>query len=288
MGIGWYSPRGNWEDTHDYPLNNLSMELLERINNGAYASSVRDYHTLNALACRGFHNFVMTGCPALYSHEHMDSPVTIRPSPRKIGFSLGVSLKYSRRMQQQMKTVILCTKERFPDSELCVAFHHGLSEAYLHSDGASRNLHKRQLEFADWLMKESISYIDLSGDAKKLQSFYAQCELHIGYRIHAHIFMSSISRPSLLLIEDGRGIALQSVIGGVNLKAYRKINAGYIATILDKIGIGFDKMTPQNNFVQDYSNILNYEILNGVRFGETRESIRRHYPVMERFLRSLP
>ncbi len=288
MGIGWYSPYGGWEDTHNYPLNSLSIKLLERIDSGPCMSSVRDYHTLNVLASRGFSNFVMTGCPALYSLEHMDTPVAVTSDPKKIGFSLGVSLKFSQRMQQQMKTTILCTRDRFPDAELDVVFHHGISSDYLQSDGASSDLYRRQREFTDWLNSEEISYIDISGDAEKLLTFYSQCDLHVGYRIHAHIFMSSISKPSLLLIEDGRGTALREVIGGVNLKAYRKSYMGYIPTLLDKIGISFDKALPQHNFVDDYANILNYEMLNGVRFGETRESIRRHYPVMERFLRSLP
>lgn|GEM_PF-681177 len=288
MGIGWHSPYGRWEDTHTYPLNRLSMKLLERINSERYMSSVRDYHTLNVLSSKGFGNFLMTGCPALYSHEHMDIPVAVSAYPKKIGFSLGVSLKFSRRMQQQMQATILYTRDKFPDAELAVLFHHGISSAYLQSDGASSDLYRNQIKFADWLQSEEISYVDISGDAEKLLSFYSQCDLHIGYRIHAHIFMSSISKPSLLLIEDGRGMALRDVIGGVNLKAYQKVNMGYISTLMDKFGISFDKMTPQNNFIQDYSNTLNYEMLNGVRFGETRESIRRHYPVMDQFLRSLP
>lgn len=288
MGIGWYSPYGRWEDTHSYPLNTMSMQLLERINSERYISSVRDYHTLNVLASRGFNNFVMTGCPALYSHEHMDIPVTVCSSPKRIGFSLGVSLKFSRRMQQQMQAAIMHTRDVFPDAILDVVFHHGVSIAYLQSDGVSSDLYRNQINFTKWLKSEEISYVDISGDVEKLLSFYSQCDLHIGYRIHAHIFMSSISKPSLLLIEDGRGMALRHVIGGVNLKAYQKIDVGYISTLMDKIGISFDKMTPQKNFIQDYSNILNYEMQNGVRFGETREGIRRHYPVMGRFLRSLP
>lgn len=288
MGIGWHSPYGGWEDTHNYPLNSLSLKLLERINSEHYVSSVRDYHSLNVLSSRGFNNFVMTGCPALYSHEHMDIPVAVIDHPKKIGFSLGVSPKSSRRMQQQMKKAILCTRDRFPDAKLDVVFHHGIGDSYLRSDGASSDLHRFQLSFSDWLKTEAISYVDISGDVEKLLTFYSQCDLHIGYRVHAHIFMSSISKPSLLLIEDGRGMALRDVIGGVNLKSYRKINQGYLSTIMDKLGIRLDKMMPEEDFIQDYSNILDYEMVNGVRFGETREHIRRHYPIMDRFLRSLP
>jgi polysaccharide pyruvyl transferase len=288
MGIGWYSPFGRWEDTSSYPLNSLSTELLERINGERYMSSVRDYHTLNALASKGLNNFVMTGCPALYSSEHADVPVQVNRDPQKIGFSLGVSLKFSRRMREQMKATILRTRNKFPDASLDVVFHHGLGSDYLLSDRASNDLHASQLEFAQWLESEGISYVDISGDAEKLLAYYSECDLHIGYRIHAHIFMSSISKPSILLIEDGRGMALKDVVGGVNLVAYRKAYMGYMATLMCRVGIGFDKMLPPKNFLDDYSSILNYEMLHGVRFGEVRDGIRRHYPVMDSFLRSLP
>ena len=66
MGIGWKSINGNWEDTYEYPLDDKDIKLLEVINNSGYISSVRDYHTLNAIKFKGFDNFLMTGCPAYY------------------------------------------------------------------------------------------------------------------------------------------------------------------------------------------------------------------------------
>jgi hypothetical protein len=191
-------------------------------------------------------------------------------------------------MQQQMQSAVLCCRDTFPDSDLTVAFHHGLGSGYQQSEGFSRALQRSQLLFADWLCAQDIACVDISGDARRLIEFYSQCDLHIGYRIHAHIFMSSISKPSVLLVEDGRGVALRDVIGGVNLKAYRKVKVGSVATLMDKIGISFDKMVPRKNFIKDYSSILNYEVHRGVRFSETRDNIRRLYPVMNSFLQALP
>ena len=61
MGIGWKSQKGNWEDTYSYSLSEKTLSLLDRIDNSGYQSSVRDYHTLNAIRFNGFNNFLMTG-----------------------------------------------------------------------------------------------------------------------------------------------------------------------------------------------------------------------------------
>ena len=66
MGIGWKSLQGDWENSVDYNLNSETVELLNKINNSGFLSSVRDYRTLNVLLNKGMKNFVMTGCPALY------------------------------------------------------------------------------------------------------------------------------------------------------------------------------------------------------------------------------
>ena len=44
--------------------------------------------------------------------------------------------------------------------------------------------------------------IDVSYDEKKID-MYLDFDLHIGYRVHAHIYFLSKSKPSILLHEDG-------------------------------------------------------------------------------------
>lgn len=288
MGIGWYSPHGRWEDTHRYPINRLSLELLERIANDGLVSSVRDYHTLNTLCSMGYDKYVMTGCPALYSLEHIDVPMSVKMYPRRIGFSLGVSLKWSKRMESQVKQAILKTRDVFPDGIVEVVFHHGIGKNYLRSDGISKDLYRTQSRFVSWLEKEGLPYVDISGSAENLMDYYSQCDLHIGYRVHAHIFMSSISKPSILLAEDGRGIALRSVIGGVSLDAYKNAYKNKVVTLLHMLGIPFDDIKPAEGFINDYTRLLRYEYGDGVRLGQTRENINRHLDVMKRYIYQLP
>ena len=46
-------------------------------------------------------------------------------------------------------------------------------------------------------------------------NYYSKVDLHIGYRVHAHIFMNSIAKKSILISEDGRAKGVKGVIGGI-------------------------------------------------------------------------
>lgn len=288
MGIGWYSLTGRWEDTHHYPLSDQTLKLLHRIESDGLVSSVRDYHTLNTLACHGFKNFIMTGCPALYSLEHLDTPTEPLSQVRKIGVSLGVTLKSSKRMFRQMQNVVLMLKDKFKNESVEVVFHHSLSPDYLCTHGASKDLYNAQQRFAEWLAANDIRYIDVSGSAEKLMEYYASCDIHIGYRVHAHIYMNSISKPSVLLSEDGRGIALKEVLSGCNLIAYSNIRNGKTFKALRKLFIPLDRYTPTPNLPGDLEQILDAELLGGTRLVQPSQLIKLHYSVMERYFADLP
>ena len=289
MGIGWYSQVGSWNSTHNYPLNKLTTELLARIGKDGFKSSVRDYHTLNVLNSLGYDNYFMTGCPALYDEKHLEKDIVIPQAPKKIGFSLGVSLKSSARMFKQMQDAVLKTKEVFGEQTIVeVVFHHAVSDDYVNTHGAAMGLHKAQQKFLVWLKTNDIPYVDISGSAESLIEYYETCDLHIGYRVHAHIFMSSVSKASILLNEDGRGIALKSVIGGVSLTAYDHCIKNKAVMLLHKFGIPIDNYTPAESFINDFANIVPYEANEGIRFSQVRENITHHFKVMERFLRQLP
>lgn len=288
MGIGWYSKQGLWKNTHDYPLSHSSIELLKKINNSGYQSSVRDYHTLNVLNNLGFSNFKMTGCPALYSDKHIGKEVTVPKKIKRIGYSLGASIKTSTRMFKQMQEVLLITRKIFNDAKIQTVFHHAPSEKYLNSEGSNPYFHKRQIKFLNWLKNNNFDWVDISGNAENLKNYYQDIDLHIGYRVHAHIFMSSISKPSILLSEDGRGSALKNVIGGVNFIAIDKINNSIFVKLLHQLGLHYDDTLPMKYLCPDLKYSLEYELTNGVKFQQPRIEIDRHYNVMKEFIINLP
>lgn len=288
MGVGWHCAKGEWENTHSYNFTDKSHLLLKKINSSGHFSSVRDYHTLNALQSNGYDNFVMTGCPALYVKQNINTLYEHPSSIDKIGFSLGVSLKTSKSMFLQMQKTLELIKELFPETKVIVAFHHSPSNDYLAAHGSDNKLYSALNRYKDWLDKNNYSYEDISGSAEKLINFYSQIDFHIGYRVHAHIFMNSLSKPSILLNEDGRGKALEKVIGGVTLDSYTKVETNLLIRALHKANINYDNFVCAPNFLTDLNSKIKYEMKSGVKLKQPRLEIDNHFPVMVDFIRQLP
>jgi hypothetical protein len=289
MGIGWKSPLGDWDSTHNYNLNAQTFQLLQRVERSGFLSSVRDYHTLNTLYSHGFQKFVMTGCPALYSLDHINKPIAIPKTFQKVSYSMGVGFTRSVSMREQMKSTIICLRDFFDSANFMVVFHHSTDKRYLATHGSNKRFWDGHQEFIEWLRKEDIPSVDISGSAERLIDHYRNEDLHIGYRIHAHIFMSSISKPSILINEDGRGKALRDVIGGFYLDAYHNHSLSIFHKILIKLRYPIDTFRAANSIPEDLTRNLAYEIKNCFpRLSNPRTSIDRHFKVMKSFIGQLP
>ncbi|MGO3708362.1 MAG: polysaccharide pyruvyl transferase family protein [Mesonia hippocampi] len=289
MGIGWKSLPGNWDETYNYPLSPETIELLERINNSGYLSSVRDYHTLNAVRFKNFDNFLMTGCPAYYDLGHIGKDLQ-NPSINKVAFSLGVSFMNSPSMEKLMKDNILQTKKHFEDKDFEVVFHHSLDEEkFLSSPDATKRHNQRHREFANWLKSQNISYTDVSGSAKNLMNYYADVDLHIGYRVHAHIFMNSISRFSILISEDGRAKGAKGVIGGIVLDGFVGYKNKLTDKVLTKVLSQYDRVEANEYLTKEIIDNANYEQkIDFLRIKNSRKQIDHNFEVMKQFLHQLP
>ena len=73
-------------------------------------------------------------------------------------------------------------------------------------------------------MRESVKrycddIIDISHSADGF-SIYDDCDLHIGFRVHAHIYCLSMRKRSVLIEEDGRGAGVNQILGLPSLKSY--------------------------------------------------------------------
>lgn len=288
MGVGWYSKQGNWEDTYNYSLSEKTLKLLSRIKNSGYFSSVRDYHTINSLWFHNVDNVLMTGCPAYYDYNFFGKEIH-KPEIRKVGFSLGVSFINSTSMEKLMKENILKSKEYFKDSEFTVLFHHSLNpEIYLNTHNYNKYHLKRHQEFVKWLIKENISYKDISGSAENLINFYSEIDLHIGYRVHAHIFMNSISKFSVLLSEDGRAKATKGVIGGIVLDGVINLKEDLVSKVAEKFKL-LDRYTANNNLSDELIYNFDYEkFIHYHRIAESRRRIDNNFKLMHKFIGQLP
>jgi hypothetical protein len=278
MGIGYKDLSGTWERTSSYELTQPSISLLNKIAENEYSSSVRDYHTLNVLLSKGYSNFKMTGCPALYDLDFIQKPFQINRDFKNICFSLGVSYMQNEGMNTLMRDCILRIKKYFSKSNFTLMFHHKIDESK-----------PKQKEMILWLRDNQVDYIDISGSSDLLVKNYSNADFHIGFRVHAHIFMSSISKPSILLNEDSRGKALYHVVNGLIFDAYDTKKLHLIERIKTKISGVSDFYAANFSVLNDIENNIQYEIDNQFpRMSATRVMIDHHYQQMVLFLKQLP
>lgn len=290
MGIGWKSVNGSWNDTYEYPLTDDSIKLLKKIDQSGYQSSVRDYHTLNAIRFKGCNNFMMTGCPAYYDLPSIDNDIKISAKLNKVVFSLGVSFIESSSMQKQMKEVIIALKDLYKEQIFEVVFHHSLQkEKFLQTHNATSKHVNAHNDFASWLDKQNIAYVDISGSAENLMNYYSEVDLHIGYRVHAHIFMNSISKFSVLISEDGRGKATKDVIGGIVLDGFSKVKMNLLSKVLGKLTPKYDRFEANNHIKKELIDNINYEKkIDYSRIKASRKSIDNNLNIMKNFIQQLP
>lgn len=290
MGIGWKSVNGDWSNTYDYPLSNSTIKLLDRMKADGFLSSVRDFHTLNSLEFKGYDNVLMTGCPAYYDLDSIGSSFVYPQKIQKVAFSLGVSFLRSPSMKILMQNQILELKERYLDKEFEVVFHHSLNqEKFLKTDGATRHHLDGHNQFAKWLEQQGISYIDISGSAENLINYYSGIDLHIGYRVHAHIFMNSLRKLSLLISEDGRAKGSRSVINGMVVDGYSSFKNDLISKVLNRLLPEFDRYRANEHSLAEMSQFLSYEALtNGHRSTQASSLIDSNFKIMQNFLKQLP
>lgn len=287
MGVGWRSVSGDWEAAGRLRLTEPTVALLRKTAGSGRKISVRDYHTLAVLNRHGFEHVRMTGCPALY-----DPDLLGQPSPRteigRVGLSLGVTFLRSASMRAQMEELVLRTLELFGERQVAVLFHHPVEPWFLKTHNAPALYYRGHLDFKDWLERRHIAWQDLSGSAEKLIDYYGLCDLHVGYRVHAHIFMSSIGKPSLLLAEDGRGTALKEVIGGLIFPAADAPRDSLALRIRRRLG-GASGVSAKRGVVTLALDSIRYEIANGFPRGPAvAASIATHYQAMQRFIAELP
>jgi hypothetical protein len=171
---------------------------------------VRDYLTLNLLRAHGI-AAQMNGCPAWYSLDHIDR----RPTPPDRLSRIALTTPGDRRFVSQSLSVMRHVRSLFASADVLVGFHHGidLNDPVMGAANARIVAQAHELGF---------ECVDLAAKHEKL-AIYDDCDIHVGYRVHAHIYFSSLRKPSVLLAEDSRGSGVLHALGGVGRAAWRPI-----------------------------------------------------------------
>ena len=208
LGVGWSGkPALNPEK---FAFSENSKRLLDYITESFGQISCRDVLTDGVLKQNGYNNSIMTGCPVWY--REIASLQTKKDTEiKKIVFTTPAS----RKLTKQTNRIIQILRKKYKNAEIIVSFHRGiLPDKYT---GIRDSL--AYLSMSGYATMKGCSVKDVSYDLDKLE-FYKSADLHVGYRVHAHLFFLANGLPSILFSEDGRGLGMSKTFNLPELYAY--------------------------------------------------------------------
>ena len=276
LGIGWKDLSGSFFDTFNYYIG--KKESLKKLE-----FSVRDYYSKFCIENNIEKTSYTTGCPALYSNMVGVKPVKPK-SIQKIVFSVGVEYSKSKSLMNQTYNLIELLNNNY---DLTVAFHHGLSKNYKKARNFNQKLYSTNKKLESYLISKKINYCDISGQTDNFKKLYKDTDLHIGYRVHAHIYSMSLNKPTILINEDGRGKALSQTISGLYFDAFSHFKKSLTSKILNKL-FNYDRYITNKNLPVLILNNMKYEFQsnNYNRIFRYRNDIDNHFKIMVSYIKN--
>jgi len=209
VGMGWYGVSASPTEVYGYRFTDDALKVLRRVErNGSYLGC-RDYVTERVLRSNGFPNTIMTGDPAWYDFGHLDSVAVSRTVDRGLRRVVlsdpGCTKRASEHQARASQAIELAgaVRDIFPDAEMAYTFNGGIETKY--SAPCNRAI-KRAVETL------GCAVYDLAGSAEGF-GVYDDADVHIGYRVHSHIYCLSKRIPSVLIEEDARGTGVNEALG---------------------------------------------------------------------------
>ena len=214
LGIGAKYYPGEYSLAHMVKLTPQSKQFLHHIEASGFGIGVRDIHSVRVLHLNGIQNVSLNGCPAWYAVNEFPTHHSQPKEVRRILFTTPATPFHYKLAASVLKAL----RTKFPEATILVSFHHGIQ---LGEKGDPRltKLNVKLLNFAKTLGCETF---DASYDLKKIQ-VYDTMDIHVGFRVHAHIYFLSYAKPSFLIAEDSRGDGVVKTFGGVGFPAWNRI-----------------------------------------------------------------
>ena len=284
VGMGWYGRFSVEQAVMDYGFSDKTRQLLDRLSRDGILTC-RDYYTVRALEKNGY-KALMTGCPAWYDIENAEK-TTLRDGINIPYKKICISDPGNVTNVNQALVVTEFIKSRYKDAEIHFVFHRGIKA----DEWTSTEMGESYTWLNDRLQKLGIIVHDISYSPNGF-SVYDDCDLHIGFRVHAHIYNLSKRNISVLIEEDGRGAGVNQALGLIPLPAYDVYAAGalYGGGIVNK-GLRFihrRKYGKQNNMLlSTLESILTVLETNDYRIMLSAYStMTMYYHVMRKYIES--
>jgi Polysaccharide pyruvyl transferase len=293
VGGGWKGIPGDRTSIETYKFSKETLQLLRSMSERK-ALSTRDYATSEILAAHGIRNSLMTGCCVWYDLDSLGQAVR---APREVKTLVYTPAQVSEFGQQSVE-VARALAELFPRATKICSFHRGVGKAdstVPESDAKNNGI----IEQAVRALGYEVADVSIGNQS---MAFYDSADLHVGYRVHAHLHFLSKRLPSLLIHEDGRGIGTSESIGLRGIDGFVRAGAGSLAAQLEiptPLGKAMLRKLTHGLRLKEYSaapsvanavqSQLEQDLLSEFsRFAGVGPRIDAHFAVMKRFLSQLP
>ena len=195
VALGWSGTPA--EHPERFKFSRRSLAALRAIHARIGWSGVRDDLSLEIVRRAGVGEVRRTGCFAWYHLPSMGRPLHRAERVRRLAFTPAARRRPGG--LREVASLLQRLRRRYPRAERYCVFQRGL-RAEFETETPTRE------RLATAALARGLGYrvVDASRDLGALQ-LYGQVDLHVGYRVHAHLGTLSRRCPSLLIAEDGRG-----------------------------------------------------------------------------------
>ena len=204
LGVGWNGYNDNSNQINSYIFENNTKKFLERCVSDTKYIGCRDWYSVDVLRGNEIYNSLMTGCPAWYYLP-------------MIGNS-----KLQFRGMNNVKKICISDSSNINNKILDICLIKYLRAEFNNNTEIYYAMHRddwRQIDLMKTLEDYKVNVEYISGTAEGF-GIYDDCDIHIGFRVHAHIYNLSKRKFSILIEEDGRGAGVNDALGLTRIKAY--------------------------------------------------------------------
>lgn len=214
VGSGWYGNTTRSDEVFGYRFSDSSRILLDRIVRDTGILGCRDYYSMRVLKANGYGCGRMTGCPAWYDLDRISQRLEPAAEIRKIAVSDPADVIHHG---EQSMEIVSFLRKKYPDAELIYLFHRGAGKADDTGDKNAWIVRKMR----ERLEADGVKVYDIAYSADGFH-YYDDCDLHVGHRVHAHIYNLSQRKRTVLVEEDSRGTGVNEALGLWGIRAYSR------------------------------------------------------------------
>lgn len=242
----------------------------------------RDSLTAGLLEANGSTGVLMTGDPAWYDLDRIDAPLVVPDAIRSLALTPPANPAYFRQAIELFEAVVA---DHRPE-RVTVVHHRGV-----------------QLPFARLAARHGWASTDITGGLAGFATF-DEHDVHVGYRVHAHLYATSRARVSYLVAEDSRGTGVHRSLGALGASGFDdragsppmqallprlpRLGNAYRPG-LDRLGLAVSRFLPLPSIAGQVSGRIGDDLRGGFPGHErARGVIRATLPTMRRMIEALP